>query len=67
MAGTEFIPEEMHPIGSITALIPEAADAAISGAIVADGRVEILISPLETSSLLPPLESSISAQVLVEK
>jgi len=38
MAGTEFKAEEMHTIGSITALIPEAADAAISGANVADGE-----------------------------
>jgi len=28
---------EMYPVGSITALIPEAADAAISGATLATG------------------------------
>jgi hypothetical protein len=29
---------DMYPVGSITALIPEAADAAISGATVEDGK-----------------------------
>ena len=28
----------MYPIGSISALIPEAADAGVSGATVADGE-----------------------------
>lgn len=34
----DYKQSELHPIGSITALIPEAADAAISGATVADGE-----------------------------
>lgn len=37
-AGVDYNQSELYPIGSITALIPEAADAAISGATVQDGE-----------------------------
>ena len=36
-AGAEADLDNLHKIGSITALIPEAADASVTGATVKDG------------------------------